>query len=66
MERSGLLMWWMVAGWILGGLVGFIIGLVTEKYISRWSDRRRSAKEWRKKMGGREEETTQVTRIRKE
>jgi hypothetical protein len=50
---------------MIAGLIGFIIGLLTEKYIRRAELNWRMRRQLRKEMGSRADDTTTVTRIGK-
>lgn len=59
-------MWeWTISGWIISGLMGFVIGILAERYIGRIERRRRQVMEVRSEMGERADDDTKVTRVGK-
>lgn len=42
---------WTVSGWIIAGLVGFVAGILAERYIGRSERRKSKGKRPREKKG---------------
>ena len=56
---------WTISGWIVSGLLGFMSGIVAERYIGRIDRRRGRVRRQRGAGLEVDEDTTKVIRIRK-
>lgn len=56
---------WTVSGWIIAGLLGFVTGILAERYIGRVERRQQEVEERRQAMGEKADDDTKVTRVGK-